>query len=75
MHFQYGYLWCKSCHLGHQKLNKMKMQKKLPSLTVFPWTPWQKELNKDGIKAMFRLEKQVIHAFAQFHPICGQAAF
>jgi hypothetical protein len=36
--------------LGHQKLNKMKMQKKLPSLTVFPWTPWQKELNKDGVK-------------------------
>jgi hypothetical protein len=60
--------------LGHQKLNTMEMQKKLPSLKVFPWTPWQKELNKDGVKVMCRLEIQVIHAFPQRHPIGERAA-
>jgi len=33
------------------------------------------EGTKKDEKVMCRLEIQVIHAFAQFHPICGQAAF
>ena len=50
----------------------MELPKKLPNLKVFPWTPWQKELNKDGVKG--HVSSWDTGAFPQRHPIGERAA-